>query len=199
MAIKNQIMTNRCAWSTGNQLMIDYHDHDWGVSLHDDTRIFEYMVLDAFQAGLSWLTILKKRENFRKAFDDYDVKKISGYSEKDFNRLMNDAGIIRNKLKITATIENAKQYQKVQHEFGSFDAYIWHFTEGKTVLNKWKSIKEIPPKTELSDRISKDLLKRGFKFVGSTIIYAFLQAMGIVNDHTTDCFRYNELMGMAKI
>jgi DNA-3-methyladenine glycosylase I len=192
-------MTNRCAWSTGNQLMIDYHDHDWGVPIHDDTRIFEYMVLDAFQAGLSWLTILKKRENFRKAFDSYDVKKISAYGEKDFNRLMNDAGIIRNRLKITATIENAKQYQKVQQEFGNFDTYIWRFTEGKTVQNKWKSINEIPPKTELSDCISKDLLKRGFKFVGSTIIYAFLQAMGIVNDHTTDCFRYNELVGMAKI
>jgi DNA-3-methyladenine glycosylase I len=191
-------MKNRCAWPTGNQLMIDYHDNEWGVPLHDDVKIFEFMVLDAFQAGLSWLTILKKRENFRKAFDDYDLKKIAAYGEKDFDRLMNDAGIIRNRLKITATIENAKQYQKVQQEFGSFDAYIWHFTEGKSVINKWTSIKELPAKTELSDRISKELLKRGFKFVGSTIIYAFMQAMGIVNDHTTDCFRYNELVNPTK-
>ena len=191
-------MTNRCAWPTGNELMIDYHDHEWGVPLHNDVKIFEFMVLDAFQAGLSWLTILKKRENFRKAFDYYDIKKIADYGENDFNRLMNDAGIIRNRLKITATIENAKQYQKIQQEFGSFDAYIWHFTNGESVINKWTSIKELPAKTELSDRISKALLKRGFKFVGSTIIYAFLQAMGIVNDHTTDCFRYNELVKLAK-
>ena len=191
-------MTKRCAWPADNQLMIEYHDHEWGVPLHDDTKIFEFMVLDAFQAGLSWLTIIKKRENFRKAFDDYDVKKIAAYGENEFNRMMNDAGIIRNRLKIMATIENAKQYQKVQHEFGSFDKYIWHFTDGKTVINGWKSIKEIPAKTELSDQISKDLLKRGFKFVGSTIIYAFLQAMGIVNDHTTDCFRYDDLVGKVK-
>jgi DNA-3-methyladenine glycosylase I len=191
-------MKNRCAWPTGNQLMIDYHDHEWGIPLHDDVKIFEFMVLDAFQAGLSWLTILKKRENFRKAFDDYDVKRIASYGEDNYNRLMNDAGIIRNRLKITATIENAKQYQKVQQEFGSFNAYIWHFTDGKSVINKWSSIKELPAKTELSDRISKDLLKRGFKFVGSTIVYAFMQAMGIVNDHTTDCFRYDELMKLAK-
>ena len=191
-------MTNRCAWPTGNQIMIDYHDHEWGVPLHDDIKIFEFMVLDAFQAGLSWLTILKKRENFRNAFDNYDLKKIAGYGEKDFNRLMNDAGIIRNRLKITATIQNAIQYQKIQQEFGSFDAYIWHFTDGKTIVNTWKNIGELPAKNELSDRISKDLLKRGFKFVGSTIIYAFMQAMGIVNDHTTDCYRYQELAGMAK-
>lgn len=191
-------MTNRCAWPTGNQLMIDYHDQDWGVPLHDDTKIFEYMILDAFQAGLSWLTILKKRENFRKAFEHYDVKKIAAYREEDFNRLMNDAGIIRNRAKINSAIENAKQYQKVQQEFGNFDAYIWHFTDGNTIINGWQYMKEIPAKSELSDRISKDLQKRGFKFVGSTIIYAFLQAMGIVNDHTTDCFRYDELVGMAK-
>lgn len=191
-------MTNRCAWPNNNQLMVDYHDNEWGVPLHDDTKIFEFMVLDAFQAGLSWLTILKKRENFRKAFDNYDLIKIASYTEKDFNRLMNDAGIIRNRLKITATIENAKQYQKVQQEFGSFDAYIWQFTDGKTIINKWKTIKDIPAKTELSDRISKDLLKRGFKFVGSTIIYAFLQAMGIVNDHTTDCYRYDELLNLHR-
>jgi DNA-3-methyladenine glycosylase I len=156
------------------------------------------MVLDAFQAGLSWLTIIKKRENFRKAFDGYDIKKIASYGEKEFERLMNDAGIIRNRLKITATIQNAKQYLKVQQEFGSFDAYIWHFTDGKTVINSWKSLSELPAKTELSDRISRDLLKRGFKFVGSTIIYAFMQAMGIVNDHTVDCYRYKELVSLTK-
>lgn len=192
-------MTNRCAWPIGNDLMINYHDCEWGEPLHNDTKIFEFMVLDAFQAGLSWLTIIKKRENFRKAFDNYDVKKIANYTDEDFNRLMNDAGIIRNRLKITATIENAKQYQKVQQEFGSFDSYIWHFTDGKTIVNKWKSLNELPAKTELSDRISKDLLKRGFKFVGSTIIYAFMQAMGIVNDHTIDCFRYEELLKKSKI
>jgi DNA-3-methyladenine glycosylase I len=191
-------MTNRCAWPTGNQLMIDYHDHEWGEPLHDDVKIFEFMVLDAFQAGLSWLTIIKKRENFRKAFDGYDIKKIASYGEKEFERLMNDAGIIRNRLKITATIQNAKQYLKVQQEFGSFDAYIWHFTDGKTVINSWKSLSELPAKTELSDRISRDLLKRGFKFVGSTIIYAFMQAMGIVNDHTVDCYRYKELVSLTK-
>lgn len=192
-------MTNRCAWPIGNDLMINYHDCEWGEPLHNDTKIFEFMVLDAFQAGLSWLTIIKKRENFRKAFDNYDVIKIANYTDEDFNRLMNDAGIIRNRLKITATIENAKQYQKVQQEFGSFDSYIWHFTDGKTIVNKWKSLNELPAKTELSDRISKDLLKRGFKFVGSTIIYAFMQAMGIVNDHTIDCFRYEELLKKSKI
>jgi DNA-3-methyladenine glycosylase I len=191
-------MTNRCTWPSGNQIMIDYHDQEWGVPLHDDTKIFEFMVLDAFQAGLSWLTILKKRENFRMAFDNYDIKNIASYGETDFNRLINDAGIIRNRLKITATIENAKQYIKVQQEFGSFDAYIWHFTGGKTVVNKWKNTGELPAKSELSDRISKDLLKRGFKFVGSTIIYAFMQAMGIVNDHTIDCYRYKELQELTK-
>ena len=191
-------MTNRCAWPNDNQFMINYHDHDWGVPLHDDTRIFEFMVLDAFQAGLSWLTILKKRENFRKAFEHYDVKKIATYGEEDFNRLMNDAGIIRNRAKINSAIENAKQYLKVQQEFGSFDAYIWHFTDGNIIINGWQSMKEIPAKSDLSDRISKDLQKRGFKFVGSTIIYAFLQAMGIVNDHTTDCFRYDDLVRIVK-
>jgi DNA-3-methyladenine glycosylase I len=183
-------MTNTCEWPNNNPLMVLYHDTEWGVPLHDDQKIFEYMVLDAFQAGLSWLTIIKKRESFRAAFDNYDLHKIASYGETDFNRLMADAGIIRNRLKIQATIINAGAFLKVQDEFGSFDKYIWHFTEGKPVVNNWNSISELPASTPLSDLISKDLKKRGFRFVGTTITYAFMQAMGIVNDHITDCFRH---------
>ena len=169
--------------------MIKYHDEEWGVPLHDDKKLFEFLVLDAFQAGLSWSTILNKRENFRKAFDGFDYKKIAKYSDKDFERLIMDAGIIRNRLKILATIENAKQFMEIQKEFGSFDKYIWGFVNGKPLVNNFKSLKEIPAKTEISDEMSKDLKKRGFKFVGSTICYAFMQAAGLVNDHTLNCFR----------
>ena len=169
--------------------MIKYHDEEWGVPLHDDKKLFEFFVLDAFQAGLSWSTILNKRENFRKAFDGFDYKKIAKYSDKDFERLIMDAGIIRNRLKILATIENAKQFMEIQKEFGSFDKYIWGFVNGKPLVNNFKSLKEIPAKTEISDEMSKDLKKRGFKFVGSTICYAFMQAAGLVNDHTLNCFR----------
>lgn len=182
-----------CTWTANNPLMIEYHDKEWGVPLHNDKKLFEFIILDAFQAGLSWNTIINKRENFKKAFDDFDAVKISKYNEKKFDKLMNDAGIIRNRLKIQATITNAKAFIQVQKEFGSFDKYIWQFTGGKTITNKWKSLKEIPAKTKESDAMSKDLLSRGFKFVGSTICYAFMQAAGMVNDHIVSCSRYKEV------
>lgn len=180
----------RCTWAASNADYFDYHDNEWGVPLHDDTKLFEFMLLDAFQAGLSWLTILRKRENFRKAFDDFDFQKIAAYDQPKIDALLEDSGIIRNKLKINAAIKNAAAFIKIRQEFGSFDAYIWGFTNGQTIQNQFINMREIPARTELSDKISKDLLKRGFTFVGSTIIYAFLQAAGIVNDHTTDCFRH---------
>ncbi|MFA5010497.1 MAG: DNA-3-methyladenine glycosylase I [Ignavibacteria bacterium] len=182
-----------CEWTGNNPLMIEYHDKEWGVPLHDDRKLFEFIILDAFQAGLSWNTIINKRKNFKKAFDNFNVKKIAKYDEKKYELLMNDAGIIRNQLKIRATITNAKAFLKVQKEFGSFDKYIWQFTGGKTIVNKWKTLKEIPAKTKESDAMSKDLLTRGFKFVGSTICYAFMQAAGMVNDHLVSCSRYKEV------
>ncbi|MFA7361834.1 MAG: DNA-3-methyladenine glycosylase I [Candidatus Kapaibacterium sp.] len=182
-----------CEWTGKNPLMVKYHDEEWGVPLHDDRKLFEFIILDAFQAGLSWNTIINKRENFKKAFNNFDAKKISRYDEKKYESLMNDAGIIRNRLKIRATITNAKAFLEVQKEFGSFDKYIWQFTGGKTIVNKWKTLKEIPAKTKESDAMSKDLLKRGFKFVGSTICYAFMQAAGMVNDHLVQCRRYKEV------
>jgi DNA-3-methyladenine glycosylase I len=185
---------NRCKWASGNTDFFDYHDKEWGVPVHNDRKHFEFMLLDAFQAGLSWLTILRKREYFRLAFDDFDFEKIANYGEDKINELLQDAGIIRNKLKVNASVKNAKSFIKIREEFGSFDKYIWGFSEGKTIQNHFNKIEEIPAKTELSDRISKDLKKRGFTFVGSTIIYAYMQAMGMVNDHSTDCFRYRELL-----
>lgn len=184
----------RCPWTGADAQMIAYHDTEWGVPVHDDTKLFEFMVLDAFQAGLSWKTILHRRENFRKAFDHYDVAKIARYSEKKYEALMQDAGIIRNQLKIRATIQNAKSFLAIQKEFGSFDHYIWSFTQHKTIRNQWKSITEIPAKTAISDAMSKDLLSRGFKFVGSTICYAFMQAAGMINDHLVDCPRHRQCM-----
>lgn len=182
-----------CEWTEKNPLMVEYHDKEWGVPLHDDRKLFEFIILDAFQAGLSWNTIINKRKNFRKAFDNFNAKKIAKYDEEKYELLMNDAGIIRNQLKIRATITNAKAFLEVQKEFGSFDAYIWQFTGGKTLVNKWKTLKEIPAKTKESDAMSKDLLNRGFKFVGSTICYAFMQAAGMVNDHLVSCSRYKEV------
>jgi DNA-3-methyladenine glycosylase I len=179
-----------CEWPNNNPLMIEYHDKEWGVPLHDDNKLFEYMILDAFQAGLSWNTIINKRDNFRKAFDNFDPVKISKYGDRKIQSLLNDAGIIRNRLKIHAAVNNAKAFLKVRKEFGTFDRYIWQFTGGKSIVNKWKTMKEIPAKTKESDAMSKDLLSRGFKFVGSTICYAFMQAAGMVNDHITTCFRY---------
>lgn len=184
---------NSCSWPSNDPLMQKYHDEEWGVPVHDDRKLFEFMVLDAFQAGLSWKTILNKRENFRKAFDNFDPVKIAGYDEAKYEALLLDAGIIRNRAKIRATISNAELFLKVQKEFGTFDKYIWSFTGGKPIVNRWKSLAEIPAKSEESDKMSKDLAKRGFKFVGSTICYAFMQAAGMVNDHIIDCFRYNDL------
>jgi DNA-3-methyladenine glycosylase I len=179
-----------CTWPGEDTLMLQYHDTEWGVPLHDDQKIFEFMVLDAFQAGLSWRTVLYKREAFRKAFADFKPEKIARFKEADFERLVNDAGIIRNKQKIAATINNAQRFLEVQKEFGSFDKYIWSFTGGKTVTNKHKHTAEIPPRSAESDAMSKDLIKRGFKFVGSTICYAFMQAAGMVNDHLVSCSRH---------
>jgi len=189
-------MTNRvkrCEWTGDDELMIKYHDEEWGVPVHEDRKLFEYMLLDAFQAGLSWKTILHKRENFRRAFDNFVPEKIAKYKEKKMNALMNDAGIIRNKLKINATITNANAFLEVQKEFGSFDKYIWQFTGNKTIKNKFKSLKEISATSKDSDAMSADLKKRGFKFTGSTICYAFMQAAGMVNDHIVSCFRYKKV------
>lgn len=182
-----------CSWPSNDPLMIKYHDEEWGVPLHDDRKLFEFMVLDAFQAGLSWRTILHKRENFRKAFDDFEPEVIANYSEGKIQLLMQDAGIIRNQLKIRGTVENAKGYLKVVEEFGSFDRYIWQFTGGKTIQNNITSLSQIPVSSPESDAMSKDLKKRGFKFVGTTICYAFMQAAGMVNDHLTECHRFNAL------
>ncbi len=183
----------RCGWCKNDPLYMEYHDTEWGVPVYDDAKLFEFLILETFQAGLSWITILRKRENFRIAFDDFNYKKIANYTEAKFEELLLNAGIIRNKLKINATISNAVLFMKVQEEFGSFSNYIWSFTKGKPIKNKRKSLSEVPATTELSDIISKDLKKRGFKFVGSTVIYAHLQATGIINDHVVDCFRYHEV------
>lgn len=186
-------MKHRCTWTKNNPYNIKYHDKEWGVPVHDDKKLFEYLLLDSFQAGLSWLTILKKRENFRKAFDNFEYKKIADYDVEKINNLMNDESIIRNKLKIKAAISNAKEFLKIQKEFGTFDKYIWQFVNHKTIKNSFKSWEEIPATSKESDIMSKDLKKRGFKFVGSTICYAFMQATGMINDHEITCFRYNEL------
>ncbi len=183
----------RCPWPKGKAADILYHDNEWGVPLHDDRKLFEFIVLDGFQAGLSWTTILRKRENFRKAFDDFDALKISNYDNDKIQSLLNDAGIIRNKLKINATIGNARSFLETQKEFGSFDKYIWQFTGAKTIQNNWTSNSQIPVSTAESDAMSKDLKKRGFKFAGTTICYAFMQAAGMVNDHLTACFRHEEV------
>jgi DNA-3-methyladenine glycosylase I len=173
--------------------MIKYHDKEWGVPLHNDRKLFEFLILEGFQAGLSWRTILYKRENFRKAFDNFDFNKVAEYDKRKINSLLKDAGIIRNKLKIVGAITNAIEFLKVRKEFGTFDNYIWSFVNGKPIRNKFKSLKEIPAKTDLSDKISDDLRLRGFKFVGSTIIYAHMQATGMVNDHIVSCFRHKEV------
>ena len=184
---------NSCVWPAGRELDIKYHDTEWGVPLHDDQKLFEFLVLDAFQAGLSWTTILKKRENFRVAFDQFDARKIARYNEAKVEALMNDAGIIRNQLKIRSTILNAQLFLEVSEEFDSFDRYIWQFTGGKTIVNHWQKHQDIPSSTTESDAMSKDLKKRGFKFVGTTICYAFMQAAGMVNDHLITCFRHQEV------
>jgi len=181
---------SRCPWPSNDPLMIAYHDNEWGVPLHDDRKLFEFMVLDCFQAGLSWRTVLHKRENFRKAFDNFNFRKIAKYDQKKIDSLLHDSGIIRNNAKINGTIQNARCFLEVQKEFGSFDHYIWQFTNGQPVINKWQNLNELPTRSELSDQMSRELVKRGFKFVGSTICYAFIQAIGMVNDHLTTCFRH---------
>ena len=173
--------------------MIAYHDTEWGVPLHDDRGLFEFLVLEGMQAGLSWATILRKRENFRKAFSGFDARRVAGYGAKDVQRLLEDPGIIRNRLKIEAAINNARRFLEVQKEFGSFDRYIWGFVEGKPIRNRFRTLSELPARTPLSDRISKDLKSRGFKFTGSTIVYAHMQATGMVNDHMVHCFRYRQV------
>ena len=181
----------RCSWPK-NELAIRYHDEEWGVPLHDDDKLFEFLILEGAQAGLSWDTILRKRENYRKAFDGFDVNKVARYTDKRIEKLLLDEGIIRNRLKVAAAVTNAKEFLKVQKEFGSFDKYIWSFIDGEPIVNKWKRTGQVPATSKESDVISKDLKKRGFKFVGSTIIYAHMQATGMVNDHLVSCFRHKE-------
>jgi DNA-3-methyladenine glycosylase I len=178
---------NDCPWTGNDALMLEYHQFEWGIPQHDDRKLFEFLILESFQAGLSWKIILHKRENFRRAFDNFDAVKIAKYDENLVSELMQDKSIVRNQLKIRATIANAIAFLAIQAEFGSFDAYIWQFTDRKTIINHWKTIQELPCKTEISDAMSKDLLKRGFKFVGSTICYSFMQAVGMVDDHLDSC------------
>lgn len=183
----------RCGWCVGDPLYEAYHDKEWGVPVYDDDTLFEFLILETFQAGLSWITILRKRENFRNALDNFNYKKIANYNQGKIDSLLENAGIIRNKLKIKATITNAQAFMKIQKEFGSFSNYIWRFTNGKPIKNTLTNYKNAPANTPLSDAISKDLKTRGFKFVGSTVVYAHMQATGMVNDHETSCFRYNEV------
>ena len=182
---------SRCAWAK-EPIYIAYHDQEWGVPVHEDRLLFEFLILEGAQAGLSWITILKKRENYRRAFDNFDAGKVARYDKPKVRKLLADPGIVRNRLKIESAIQNAKAFLAVQREFGSFDDYIWCFVGGEPILNRRKSLKEVPARTSESDAMSKDLIKRGFRFVGSTICYAFMQAVGLVNDHTIDCFRYGK-------
>jgi DNA-3-methyladenine glycosylase I len=187
MATKKTKNVIRCPWCEGNDVMRKYHDEEWGTPLYDDKRLFEFFVLDAFQAGLTWNIILQKRENFRKAFANFDVKKVAKFGDIEVQKLLANEGIVRNRLKVAATITNAQNFIIVQKEFGSFSKYIWQFTDGKPIVNNWKTQKEFPASTAQSDAMSKDLKKRGFKFCGTTICYAFMQAAGMVNDHLADC------------
>jgi len=186
-------MMNRCAWAGTDPLYVAYHDQEWGVPLHDDRLLFEFLILEGMQAGLSWATILKKRDNFRRAFDLFEPHLVAQYGERKVSDLLGDPGIVRNRLKVAAAIQNARSLLEVQQELGSFDAYIWQFIGGKPKKNAWRSLADIPAHTPESDAMSKDLARRGFKFVGSTICYAFMQAVGMVNDHTVECFRYGQI------
>jgi len=180
----------RCVWAQGSELEQEYHDHEWGVPLHDDKKLFEFITLEGAQAGLSWLTVLKKRENYRRLFDGFEVEKIARYNKRKLETLLRNPGIIRNRLKVESTVSNARAFLEVQDEFGSFDDFIWQFTDGQPIVNRWQRIQDIPSSSAISDAMSKELKKRGFSFVGTTICYAFMQATGMVNDHTIDCFRY---------
>jgi DNA-3-methyladenine glycosylase I len=183
----------RCGWCLGQEIYLDYHDVEWGVPCHDDRHLFEMLILEGAQAGLSWITILKKREHYRAAFDQFDARKIAGYGEAKIAELLQNPGIVRNKLKVNAAVTNAKAFLEIQKEFGSFDKFIWQFVEGKPIVNRFAALSDVPASTPESDVMSKALKKRGFKFVGSTICYAYMQAVGMVNDHTTECFRYGEV------
>lgn len=189
---------NRCGWCEGDELYEAYHDNEWGVPVYDDDTIFEFLILETFQAGLSWITVLRKRENFREAFDDFDYKKIANYSEEKIQELLQNPGIIRNKLKIRATVTNAKAFMEVQKEFSSFSKYIWDFVDGDPIQNEVEDYKNAPATTAISDKLSKDLKKKGFKFVGSTVLYAHMQATGMVNDHEISCFRHSEVKELGK-
>jgi DNA-3-methyladenine glycosylase I len=184
--------TNRCAWVSDEPIYIDYHDVEWGVPIYDDQKLFEFLILEGAQAGLSWITVLKKRDNYRASFDNFVAEKIARYTQAKIDKLLLNPGIIRNRLKVNAAITNAKLYLEVKKEWGSFSAYIWHFVDGKPINNHLKNHKQIPTQTAISDKMSKDMKKRGFKFVGSTICYAFMQAVGMVNDHTMDCYLYQK-------
>ena len=183
----------RCSWCGTDPLYMKYHDEEWGVPIHDDKKLLEFLILEGAQAGLSWLTILKRREGYKKAFADFDVNKVARFSEKKIEKLLLDSGIIRNRLKVQSTVSNAKLFLKIQKEFGSFDKYSWQFVNGKRIVNKWKKLSDIPATSKESDAFSKDLKRKGFKFVGSTIIYAHMQAVGMVNDHLVSCFRYKKV------
>ena len=187
-------MIKRCDWCTGNQLIMQYHDEEWGVPNHNDKKLFEYLLLDAFQAGLSWNTILQKRKNFKTAFDNFDAKKIALYNQKKINSLLQDSGIVRNKLKVESSITNARIFLELKAKYGSFDKFIWQFVEGEPIVNKWVKMQQLPATSKESDNMSKALKKLGFKFVGSTICYAFMQASAMVNDHLTVCYRRKELL-----
>ena len=189
---------NRCGWCEGDELYEAYHDTEWGVPVYDDDTIFEFLILETFQAGLSWITVLRKRENFREAFDNFDYKKIANYSEEKIQELLQNPGIIRNKLKVRATVTNAKAFMEVQKEFSSFSKYIWDFVDGDPIQNEVEDYKNAPATTAISDKLSKDLKKKGFKFVGSTVLYAHMQATGMVNDHEISCFRHSEVKDLGK-
>ena len=191
-------MKNRCQWCGSDRLYIAYHDCEWGVPVHDDRRLFEMLILEGAQAGLSWLTILKKRESYRKAFHGFDYRKIATYSQRDITRLLANSGIVRNRLKIESAIKNARGALDIRKEFGTLDSFLWRYVDGIPKQNAWKSMAELPTRTEQSDAMSKDLKQRGCNFVGPTICYAFMQAVGMVNDHTTDCFRYRDIMELAQ-
>lgn len=187
-------MTHRCEWAGQDETMIDYHDHDWGAPVYDDRKLFEMLILEGAQAGLSWMTILKRRENYQKAFDNFEPSVVAHYDDEKIALLLQDPGIIRNKLKVNAAVTNARCFLKVKGEFGTFSDYIWRFVDGKPIINHWKSHDEVPATTAESEQMSKDLKKRGFKFVGATICYAYMQSTGMVNDHTVNCFRHKELI-----
>ncbi|MCW9023852.1 MAG: DNA-3-methyladenine glycosylase I [Gammaproteobacteria bacterium] len=194
----NRKPLHRCEWAGNDPLYIDYHDNEWGVPVHDDQKLFEFLILEGAQAGLSWITILKKRQNYRKAYNQFDVNKVARYSDKKIQQLLTNPGIVRNKLKVNASVQNARSFIEIQNEFSSFDQYLWRFVDGAPVQNHWKTLRQIPVTTPVSDALSLDLKQRGCKFVGSTICYAFMQAVGMINDHVTDCFRHREIKHLTQ-